>query len=269
MAKIIIDPGHGGSDSGAVFGTRREKDDVLRLALAVGNLLQEKHQDVTYTRVTDIYHTPYEKAAMANHSESDIFLSLHRNAASNTGAASGAEALVYEDTGVASQIAGAILNRLEEAGFANRGIIERPNLAVLRRTEMPAVLIEVGYIDNDKDNHIFDENFKKISEAIAQGVLDTMEDAEMAMKQVKRNPVCKCPPDTLPPLYRVQVAAFQEYQNAARFLNKLQSEGYPAFMLYQDGIYKIQVGAYQLLDNAIRMEQRLRGQGYNTFITAV
>ena len=60
--------------------------------------------------------------------------------------------------------------QLEQVGFQNLGIEERPGLVVLRRTEMPAVLIEVGFINSDADNKIFDQNFDEIALAIATGI---------------------------------------------------------------------------------------------------
>ena len=65
MARIIIDSGHGGSDPGATYEGRREKDDNLRLALAVGRILEENGEDVVYTRTEDVYQTPFEKAQLA------------------------------------------------------------------------------------------------------------------------------------------------------------------------------------------------------------
>ena len=57
---VMVDAGHGGRDPGAVFNGRQEKDDTLRLALAVGEILQDNGIDVSYTRTTDVYETPYE-----------------------------------------------------------------------------------------------------------------------------------------------------------------------------------------------------------------
>ena len=58
---IMLDAGHGGRDPGAVYNGRQEKDDALRLTLAVGEILQNNGIDVQYTRTTDVYQTPYEK----------------------------------------------------------------------------------------------------------------------------------------------------------------------------------------------------------------
>lgn len=60
--KIMIDAGHGGRDPGAVYNGRQEKDDVLELALAVGQILEDAGLDVEYTRTTDVYESPSEKA---------------------------------------------------------------------------------------------------------------------------------------------------------------------------------------------------------------
>ncbi len=67
-------------------------------------------------------------------------------------------------------------------------------------------------------------------------------------------------------LYRVQVGSFRDKSNAERMLNSLLMEGFPAFMIYEDGLYKVQVGAFRYLSNAIKMERRLRCFHYSTFI---
>ena len=72
MPNVIIDPGHGGMDPGAVYKGRQEKDDNLRLALAVGELLSQNGVDVLYTRTDDVYDSPYRKAMIANEIIIDI-----------------------------------------------------------------------------------------------------------------------------------------------------------------------------------------------------
>lgn len=63
---IMLDAGHGGRDPGAVYNGRQEKDDTLKLTLAIGQILQNNGLDVEYTRTTDVYESPYEKAMEAN-----------------------------------------------------------------------------------------------------------------------------------------------------------------------------------------------------------
>lgn len=249
MRKVIIDAGHGGSEPGAVFQGRREKNDTLRLALAVGQILSENGVDVVYTRVTDVYQTPFEKAQMANESGADYFVSIHRNAMPVPGSASGSETLVYENTGVPAVLAANINKKLEEAGFQNLGVIERPGLVVLKRTEMPAVLVEAGFIDNESDNRFFDSHFDQIAGAIAAGILETMEEEEKT-----------------PEYYQIQVGAYREREYAQNLLDQLLEQGFPAFLVEEDGLYKVRSGAFLDLDNAARMEQQLRSYGYNTFM---
>ena len=121
MPTVIIDPGHGGMDPGAVYKGRQEKDDNLRLALAVGELLSQNGVDVLYTRTDDVYDSPYRKAMIANESGADYLISFHRNASPIAGNASGIETLVYADRGVAAQMARDINRELAALGFRDIG----------------------------------------------------------------------------------------------------------------------------------------------------
>lgn len=328
--RIAIDAGHGGSDPGAVYKGRQEKDDTLDLTLAVGDILKKNGIDVYYTRTTDEYETPFKKATDANNSGADLFVSIHRNSSENPNQYSGVETLVYSDTGLKAEVARNINNQLEDAGFKNLGVDERKNLVVLKRTKMPAVLVEVGFINNDKDNYLFDEEFDSIAQAIADGILESIPsvrpgnttsnksnrtdnnnnssnnsnnnnssngqmnnsgraasasidstamvnsippDNEVFSVPVSSSnimPQCPCDNNDYDTeneaLYRVQVGAYRNKDNADRMLNSLLMDGFPAFIIYEDGYYKVQVGAYRILLNAIKMEQRLRRFRYSTYI---
>lgn len=174
MPTVILDAGHGGSDFGATYQGRREKDDTLALTLAIGDLLAANGINVLYTRTTDIYETPAAKAAEGNASGADYFISIHRNSSPVPNQYTGIESLVYNRYGTAAAIARNINRSLEAIGFANQGVNERQNLAVLRRTNMPAVLVEVGFINNDRDNALFDARFEEIAQAIADGILESI-----------------------------------------------------------------------------------------------
>ena len=76
---IALDAGHGGSDSGAVYKSRKEKDDTLRLTRAVGQILENSGINVYYVREDDEYETPFKKATDANNAGADYFVSIHRN----------------------------------------------------------------------------------------------------------------------------------------------------------------------------------------------
>ena len=171
MATIVLDAGHGGSDFGATYLGRMEKDDNLRLTMAVGNILQNAGQNVIYTRTGDVYETPSQKAQEANAANADYFVSIHRNSSPYDNQYTGIESLVYDKYGTAAKMAGNINRQLEDIGFVNQGVNERTNLAVLRQTNMPAVLVEVGFINTDRDNMLFDSRFQEIAQAIADGIL--------------------------------------------------------------------------------------------------
>lgn len=328
--RIALDAGHGGSDPGAVYKGRQEKDDTLDLTLAVGDILKKNGIDVYYTRTTDEYETPFKKATDANNSGADLFVSIHRNSSENPNQYSGVETLVYSDTGLKAEVARNINNQLEDAGFKNLGVDERKNLVVLKRTKMPAVLVEAGFINNDKDNYLFDEEFDSIAQAIADGILESIpsgrpgnttsnksnrtdnnnnssnnsnnnnssngqmnnsgraasasidstamvnsippDNKVFSVPVSSSNIMPQCPCDNNDydteneALYRVQVGAYRNKDNADRMLNSLLMDGFPAFIIYEDGYYKVQVGAYRILLNAIKMEQRLRRFRYSTYI---
>lgn len=328
--KIALDAGHGGSDPGAVYKGRQEKEDTLDLTLAVGDILKKNGIDVYYTRTTDEYETPFKKATDANNSGADLFVSIHRNSSENPNQYSGVETLVYSDTGLKAEVARNINNQLEDAGFKNLGVDERKNLVVLKRTKMPAVLVEAGFINNDKDNYLFDEEFDSIAQAIADGILESIpsgrpgnttsnksnrtdnnnnsnnnsnnnnssnsqmnnsgrtasapidstamvnsippDNEVFSVPVSSSNIMPQCPCDNNDynteneALYRVQVGAYRNKDNADRMLNSLLIDGFPAFIIYEDGYYKVQVGAYRILLNAIKMEQRLRRFRYSTYI---
>ena len=171
----MLDAGHGGNDPGAVYGGRQEKDDNLRLAMAVGNILSQNGIDVVYTRTDDVYQSPIEKARLANASGADYFISFHRNSSPEPNQYSGVETLVYNQSGRKLTMAQNINRALENIGFKNLGVKSRPGLVVLRRTRMPALLIETGFINTPEDNERFDENFNEIARAIADAILTTLD----------------------------------------------------------------------------------------------
>ena len=153
--------GHGGYDNGAQFMGRREKEDNLAMALAVGSILTEYGFNVLYTRTDDIYETPFRKATEANNAGADIFLSIHRNSSVIPNQYNGVESLVYSNRGLPALLARNINSQLERIGYRNIGVTERPNLVVLNSTDMPAVLVEVGFINSDIDNNLFDNFFNE------------------------------------------------------------------------------------------------------------
>lgn len=171
---VVLDAGHGGFNPGAVYEGRQEKDDVLNLTLAVGEILRQNGINVVYTRTDDIYESPYQKAQEANQAGADYFVAIHRNSSPYPNQYSGVETLVYNRYSEAARLAENINRQLENVGFINQGVNERKNLVVLRDTYMPAVLVEVGFINTDADNYLFDTKFQESARAIADGILGTL-----------------------------------------------------------------------------------------------
>lgn len=249
---IILDAGHGGFDNGASYMGRAEKDDVLRLTLAVGKKLQEAGYNVYYTRTTDTYNSPYEKAELANQSQGNYFISFHRNSGVEDNLYNGVQTLVYQRNDTVDRIANNINEQLEQVGFKNLGIEEIPGLIVLRETDMPAVLVEVGFLNSDIDNQIFDEKFDQITDAIAAGIKESIPMTAQA----------------LPEQYFVQTGLFKYDVNAAYQLERLKMQGYNGQIHYEKPYYGVWVGNAKTLDEAAELQKELKRNGYTTLIVS-
>lgn len=248
---IMIDAGHGGYDNGAMYQNRREKDDNLRLALKVGELLAQKGYDVHYTRTSDVYQSPFEKAQIANQAGVDYFISLHRNSSAMPNTYQGVQSLVFsEDEDISNRIGRDINRNLEELGFKNLGLEARPNLVVLRRTNMPAVLVETGFINTDEDNRIFDERFNEVAQAIATGI----EEAVPLKGAAPKNQ------------YAVQIGLFKYESNADYQAELARDAGFDAEISYSAPYYVVQVPDGDNLDQAAQLEAALRRAGFDTLI---
>ena len=247
---VMLDAGHGGVNPGAVYEGRQEKDDALALVLAIGPILQNNGIDVLYTRTTDVYQTPLQKAELANEADVDYFVSIHRNSFPEDNVVSGVESLVYDLSGIKYEMAQNINAQLETVGFVNLGVKARPNLIVLRRTKMPAVLVEAGFINSDTDNMLFDANFQAIAQAIADGIIETL----------------AVQPETLESRYSVQVGAFRNRNYAEDLQEELMEMDFPARIERGDGFFRVRVGDFRAIDEASRLEQRLKRAGYQTVI---
>lgn len=167
--KICIDAGHGGTDPGAIKGKRYEKDDALRFAKRLGKVLKANGIDVSFTRTTDIYDSPSVKAKKGNDTKADFFVSIHRNASVND-SAHGTEVLVYNKKGIKHAIAENICKGFKKIGFTDRGVKENAKITVLNKTNMQAILVEVGFITNTGDNELLDEKFYSAVNVVAREI---------------------------------------------------------------------------------------------------
>lgn len=176
--KICIDPGHAGRsiDPGAVGPTGLQEADVtLSVCERLRNILQNLEHEVVMTResVEDQASDSLSyRAQIANSSGADIFVSVHCNSAGSA-EAHGTETWIYTGSSAGRALAEKINPRMVALGLADRGIKEA-NFAVLRLTDMPAILIETAFISNpDEENLLRDETFlNNVAQAISDGIYD-------------------------------------------------------------------------------------------------
>ncbi|WP_195987163.1 N-acetylmuramoyl-L-alanine amidase [Clostridium sp. D53t1_180928_C8] len=214
MAKWLLDPGHGGTDSGATYKGRRECDDVLRLALRVGEILKSNGENVYYTRVTDDTLSLADRSSKENVENYDYFVSIHRNAY-RAESAKGVETHVYATGETAEQLASKVNEEMVKNGFVNRGV-KVSNFHVLRETKCPAILVEVGFIDNTSENSLFDLKFEKIAQSISKGCL----------LQIGKEISIINSSNSYEVYYRCVVGSFKERINAENRKAELIAKGY-------------------------------------------
>ncbi|WP_035106602.1 N-acetylmuramoyl-L-alanine amidase [Desulfovirgula thermocuniculi] len=148
---IVLDPGHGGRDPGAVAYALKEKDITLVLAQRAAFLLSAYEAEVLLTRYGDDDVDLSARADLANQKQADFFCSLHVNAGGGTGFESYIHPAAAPRTKALAQVVHAELARFYlQRGLPDRGL-KRANFAVLRETNMPAVLLENLFIDHPRD----------------------------------------------------------------------------------------------------------------------
>ena len=170
--KIDLDAGHGGKDPGAVANGLQEKDIVLPISLKAGETLKRHNVKVDFSRTTDKFVGLTDRAIMANNHNADVFVSIHCNKATNT-TGQGVETYYYAGSIEGKKLATCIQDSIMKSGLytKNRGIKEG-NFAVLRHTNMPSALVELGFISNVEDAKILKEKQEELAEAVARGILN-------------------------------------------------------------------------------------------------
>jgi N-acetylmuramoyl-L-alanine amidase len=180
--KIYIDQGHNPvyPNAGAEGNGLREQDIVYPIGIELADLLRENGNfEVRLSRPTaDTQIGTSNSTSLrlrvqdANSWGADYFISLHTNA-SDIASASGSEALVYSQPSPAAELGADLLRELTRAtGLNNRGVKNRPGLYVLRRTAMPAVLMELGFITNAQDAALMSGRPDLFARGLYNGLLD-------------------------------------------------------------------------------------------------
>ncbi|KAB8333059.1 N-acetylmuramoyl-L-alanine amidase [Scytonema tolypothrichoides VB-61278] len=169
---IVVDPGHGGQDSGAPgLGGLLEKDVVLPIGRRVAAILQQNGVQVALTRDTDYFVTLQGRVDMAAQANADLFVSVHANSVGNRPEVNGLETYYY-DSGLdlARVVHSNILRSIPT--LKDRGV-RKARFYVLRKSSMPSILVETGYMSGQEDNPRLGspEYQNRMAEAIANGIL--------------------------------------------------------------------------------------------------
>lgn len=223
MAKVFIGVGHGGSDPGAVANGFKEKDLNLAIVLSCQNELARHGVLVKMSRTTDDSETLTEKVKECNAFAPNLALDIHNNA----GGGDGAEVYHHYKGGTGKTLANNILAEVVKIGQNSRGAKIKTNssgkdaFVFIRDTVAPAVIVECAFLDNKKDLQIIDTKDEQIAMgvAIAKGILKTLGVAYKPEQPVAKGKV-----------YRVQVGAYSEKQNAEAMLAKLKKAGFDGYI---------------------------------------
>ncbi len=169
---VVIDPGHGGRDPGAIgLGGLQEKDVILPISRQVNQILQQNGVEVIMTRSEDYFISLEGRTRLANRAQADLFVSIHANAIGGRRPdVNGIETYYYSS---GRRLAQTIHNSiLQNVNVGDRGV-RRARFFVLRNTSMPAVLVEVGFLTGNVDNiSLANPNFRsQMAQAIANGIL--------------------------------------------------------------------------------------------------
>ncbi|MCR4437138.1 MAG: N-acetylmuramoyl-L-alanine amidase [Clostridiales bacterium] len=179
---VVIDPGHGGNDPGARAYGLVEKEINLDVALRVNSLLKDYGVRTYMTRTDDCFVGPKDRIYTANQKKASLFLCIHSNWFKDP-SFNGTMTLYYPSRDLSQgnlselNYALTIQNQLSNTlATKDRGIIDRPNLSVLKHAQMPSVLVELGFMSNKEDARLLasDEFRQKAAQALARGVIEAL-----------------------------------------------------------------------------------------------
>ena len=217
--KWYLDFGHGGKDPGAIGPTNLKESDVaLKIGMIIKENLENALEKVITTRENDKYYSLDYRTKKANSENSDYFISIHLNSATNS-SAKGCEVWLYNENSKLKNLANNLCNNLStKMDTPNRGVKYSKNLSVLKNTKMPALLIEIDFISNKEvekslrnDNHL-----KNIADTISSTLLSFVN------KSIVEDKV----------FYRVCIGSFSNKDNAVNLKNEAICKGFKDTHIY-------------------------------------
>jgi N-acetylmuramoyl-L-alanine amidase len=180
---LVLDAGHGGTDSGASGSLYKEKNLNLAILLGAKKCFDNDGRfQVFYTRTADTYPTLDDRCKLANNNKADIFISIHINWVSNK-SITGTLTLRNENRSKSTKKNGITSIELSNAmqaavlkttGFTNRGLVNRTDLRVLNKTNMPACLIEYGFISNKNQEKVMHANADRYGRELYDAIVAFM-----------------------------------------------------------------------------------------------
>ena len=190
--KLAIYAGHGGDDSGAVSGRRTEKDLNLDVMLRVSKILNSNRHKIINNRTTDINRDITKDINLANRKKVDAVIEIHFNKYNRI--ANGAETIYKSGDNKSKALANAIVNNISAIGFKNLGAKTEPKISadqikLMHQTDIPTVIVNCAYIDNENDMATF--NAKRMAQAIARGIVTAL--AGDSIKFKRTSAVLKIP----------------------------------------------------------------------------
>ena len=169
---VCLDPGHGGSASGATYEGYKEKNLTLPITLRVAELLKARGCNVVLTREGDKFVDLYRRSDIANAADADIFVSVHCNASASNRTYEGTFTYFYPGSEKGEKLAGMVQDAvIRSAGSVDRGLLSN-NYVVLRETWMPAVLVETGFMSahGELSKLVTPSYQEKLAQGIAKGI---------------------------------------------------------------------------------------------------
>lgn len=172
--KIFLDPGHGGSNPGAISATGLKEANVnLDVALKLGRILASWGYEIRYSRTENVTVSLSERAQMANAWGADYFVSIHCNSNENTNI--GGTSTYYYRPGTVAEAFALVVNTnlVRQIELRNIGILSA-NFAVLRLTRMPAILVELAFLSNPMEAQLLSTNTfrQNCAVGIANGIAE-------------------------------------------------------------------------------------------------
>ena len=232
--KIVLDAGHGYNTKGKQSPNGIKEYEINRaIAIYTRDLLQSyKNVTVIFSHSDERDIPLKERSTIANVQKADCFISIHANA-SGDGAtwndANGIETFIFTS---ASPKARSLAEKTQKnlitaTGLKNRGV-KTANFQILRETNMPAILIECGFMTHQTEVQLLrSETYQKTcAEAIAKSIIEEF-------KLEKKPQAVRLNPSTSQGIYKVQIGTFQSKQNATALANKLKALGYDPYIIFE------------------------------------